>query len=185
MILACALAMASGCGTRPEAASAGPPVLAIMPCEIAGIAGAVECGTLQVAEDRAAPGREIPIYFVVARATVRPDADPGFFVTGGPGSAASDAARALSVELAALRAGRDFVFIDQRGTGRSAPLTCATAEGTPLLAPMFDRASAAACRDALEARADLRLYTTSEAIRDVDAVRLALGYERVALHGSS
>lgn len=92
----------------------------------------------------------------------------------------------MSQELAELRASRDFVFIDQLGTGRSAPLPCPERGGVQRrVSKMFDRAEAAMCREALEAGADLRFYGTSDAVLDADDVRRVLGYRRINLHGSS
>jgi pimeloyl-ACP methyl ester carboxylesterase len=42
-----------------------------------------------------------------------------------------------------------------------------------------------ACRERLAPDQDLAQYTTSVAVQDLDAVRAALGYERIALYGSS
>ena len=161
--------------------------LDLSPCEWRGVDGRVECGTLDVPEDRAHPSaRTLRIFFVVARATGEVGGDPIFFFVGGPGGAASAAAAAMSAELPELRASRDFVFIDQRGTGRSAPLPCAEAPGlSRRLKPMFDHAEVAACRDSLQKGADLRFYTTSDAALDTDDVRRVLGYRRINLHGSS
>jgi pimeloyl-ACP methyl ester carboxylesterase len=50
---------------------------------------------------------------------------------------------------------------------------------------MFDAAATSACRQMLSSQADLRFYTTSHAAHDVEAVRRALGYQRINLHGSS
>jgi pimeloyl-ACP methyl ester carboxylesterase len=41
------------------------------------------------------------------------------------------------------------------------------------------------CRDSLAARADLRAYTTPNAVADLEAVRAWLGYQRVSLYGVS
>ncbi len=107
-----------------------------------------------------------------------------FFMTGGPGSGATASARGLTREHAALAPTHDFVFMDQRGTGQSNPLACAVA-AAPGLPPMFSAEDAALCRKALEPSADLKAYTTSSAVADLEAVRRALGYERINLHGSS
>ena len=165
------------------AASQRPPTLA--PCEWQGIT--VECGTVDVPERAdAAGGRTLSIFFVIVRATEEAVDDPVFYFSGGPGTAASRSARGLAEEHAGLRRTRDFVFIDQRGTGRSAPLACDTPPGPArLLEPIFDRAETAACRAALDRSADLHHYTTADAARDVDAVRRALGYARINLIGTS
>src|SRR6185369_3833685 len=41
------------------------------------------------------------------------------------------------------------------------------------------------CRDELSKTSDLRQYTTSVAVKDLDAVRAALGYARINLYGQS
>ena len=172
----------------PGAAGLGQRApLQIAPCEWPGVGGTVECGTLEVPEDRARPGaRTIRIFFLVARATDDVAGAPVFFFTGGPGTGATEAAAGLSASLAGLRRDRDFVFIDQRGTGRSAPLACEESQGLRRrLMPMFDGAGAAACREALSDSADPRFYATTDASLDVEAVRRALGYPRLDLHGSS
>lgn len=164
-----------------------PTNLTLSPCSWPDVDGRVECGTIDVPENRNAPeARSIALFFVVARAKGTVSGPPVFFFTGGPGSAATRAAAGMATELAALRASRDFVFIDQRGTGRSAPLACPHPEDPGRrLRPMFTRAEAAACRAALEPGADLRFYTTSDAALDVEDVRRALGFRRIGLHGSS
>src|SRR5262249_24980646 len=47
----------------------------------------------------------------------------------------------------------------------------------------YDRV--AQCRDKLEKKADLALYTTSIAMDDLDDVRSALGYEKINIYGGS
>jgi pimeloyl-ACP methyl ester carboxylesterase len=180
------LALAAVAADRAWSEPSSAARLELAPCEWPNVTGRVECGTLHVQEDRERPdGRTIALFFVVARATAAPSAEPVYFFTGGPGTAASAAAAGLTGSLSALRETRDFVFIDQRGTGRSASLRCAPRTLARRMQPLFGREEAAACRDALGRGADLRLYTTADASRDVDDVRLALGHDRINLHGSS
>lgn len=187
--VAFAVALAAGCASdrnQPPAAEPRPaPVARLEPCEWQGIQ--VECGTLTVPEDHASPdGRAIDLFFVRVRATGEAVDDPVFYFSGGPGTSASRSARGLAEEQAPLRRTRDFVFLDQRGTGQSAPLRCETPPGPArLLGPIFDRGETQACRAALEGGADLRKYTTADAARDLDLVRRALGYERLNLIGTS
>ena len=86
------------------------------------------------------------------------------------------------------------MFIDQRGTGRSAPLKCADDDERAALLPLAERADEArrlprlrACRQALQALpyGDLRFFTTELASGDVDAVRHALGVPRLNAIGAS
>ena len=171
------------CLVRDEGGAAASP-LRLAPCSPPGIGGTAECGTLDVPENHARPGRTIALRLMVVRATHGAARGAVFFMTGGPGSAATASARGLTREHAALAPTHDFVFVDQRGTGQSNPLSCGASAG-PGLPPMFSANGAALCRKALESSTDLNAYTTSDAVADLEAARRALGYERINLHGSS
>jgi pimeloyl-ACP methyl ester carboxylesterase len=81
---------------------------------------------------------------------------------------------------------RDLIFVDQRGTGGSNPLTCPPPpEAADLMGRLFDLSRLAACRDQLARRADLRSYTTSITAGDYEAVLDALRYGQVNLWGVS
>jgi pimeloyl-ACP methyl ester carboxylesterase len=128
---------------------------------------------------------------VVPARTPKPAPDPLFVLAGGPGQSAVEFARALLPDLEFARAARDIVFVDQRGTGGSNPLRCSlggTFEDilrTVAIGVDADLPAVAKCRQELERRADLRLYTTSIAMDDLDDVRAALGYERINVFGAS
>ncbi|MDQ3421007.1 MAG: alpha/beta hydrolase [Acidobacteriota bacterium] len=158
--------------------------LRLAPCSVAGIERTTECGTLSVPENRERPGRAITLRMTVVRATQPAAREAVFFLTGGPGTAATASARGLTREHAALAATHDFVFVDQRGTGESNPLRCESPPD-PGLPPMFSADDAAICRQALEPTADLLAYTTADAAADLEAVRRALNYGPINLHGSS
>ncbi len=86
-----------------------------------------------------------------------------------------------------VRRDRDIVLVDQRGTGRSHRLDCHYAD-QDLLTDLDENQAGPdniKCRDDLSKSSDLRFYTTSIAVRDLDAVRVALGYERINLYGGS
>jgi len=78
------------------------------------------------------------------------------------------------------------VLVDQRGTGLSNVLNCDIPEEAwsdqDFSADTY-RSLAADCLAQLPG--DPRYYTTSVAVRDLDAVRVALGYERINLYGGS
>jgi pimeloyl-ACP methyl ester carboxylesterase len=116
--------------------------------------------------------------------------DPVFFFAGGPGQSAADLASLLGEgPLKKIRQERDLVFLDQRGTGGSNPLSCDLYEDDTdvrsYFEDMFPAKAVRACRERLEKVADLRQYTTSVAVDDLDHVRRALGYERINLYGGS
>lgn len=161
--------------------------LGLQPCSVAGVAEKLRCGTLDVAENRSAPGgRRIGLRVVVvpAREPVA-GAAPLFHLEGGPGVAATDMAALYANELGEYRRRRDVVLVDRRGTGGSNPLTCDWDARRSDLEKMYPAGGVAACRQKLEARADLTQYTTDAAADDLDDVRAALGYERVDLFGLS
>jgi pimeloyl-ACP methyl ester carboxylesterase len=94
--------------------------------------------------------------------------------------------------LGRLNNRRDLVFVDQRGTGRSAPLRCeADDQALRSLAEQLDSqvqlAQLSSCRERLMRlpHGDLRRYTTSIAMADIEAVRRALGAPVINLVGAS
>lgn len=165
------------------------PGATLTPCRIA-TTTAPECGTVSVPEDRGDPGRRsIALNVVVLRATSQPAApDPVFFVAGGPGTPSTVYATG---NFERLFPDRDLVLVDQRGTGASNPLICdnaadrAAVDVLSLADDAWDQTFFLKCLDRLQARADVRFYTTEEAARDLDAVREALGYDQINVMGVS
>jgi len=151
------------------------------------------CGVVKRPLDPAQPGgRQVDIHYAVIPALARNKLpDPVFFFAGGPGQSAIDLAGAIAGQLSRMSNRRDIVLVDQRGTGRSAPLQCADDDpARPLgqqLDPARQTAALLACRDALKALpyGDLRMFTTTLAVQDIDAVRAALGAERIDVMGVS
>lgn len=146
------------------------------------------CGQFQVAEDPADPdGAQISLNLAVIPAVSRnPAPDPLFFITGGPGQAATESYPQLSGAFERIRQKRDIVLVDQRGTGKSNPLTCsdvASEETGGEDDPEETTRQLQKCLAALNA--DPTLYTTSKATDDLDQVRSALGYEQINLYGVS
>jgi pimeloyl-ACP methyl ester carboxylesterase len=147
------------------------------------------CGTLPVLENRAAPdGRRITLRIVLLPARQQPAApDPVFFLAGGPGDAASVQWLNAGTLFAGLNDERDFVLVDQRGTGGSHRLEY---PALPVLTGLSAEEAAAAMQawraEALAGLdADPRYYTTAVAMDDLDEVRAALGYDRINLYGNS
>jgi pimeloyl-ACP methyl ester carboxylesterase len=80
------------------------------------------------------------------------------------------------------------VFVDQRGTGGSNPLNCDffnPADLRSYLGDYFPLADVRKCREQLETKANLKLYTTAIAMEDLDDVREALGYQQINIIGGS
>lgn len=184
-------ASAASAAAVPQAAA---PSLA--PCRITHLRQAAQCGVLRRPLDPARPtGTAIDIHYAVLAAQSRHKAaDPVFFFAGGPGQSAIDAAAHFAGQHGRLNQRRDLVFVDLRGTGRSAPLVCpddrADAPPQPLAAQFSAQARLArlaACRTALQALpyGALQFFTTTLAVADVEAVRQALGAPRVNAVGVS
>ncbi|QOY62749.1 alpha/beta fold hydrolase [Lysobacter sp. H21R4] len=167
------------------------------PCSLTsaegGTATEAHCGQLEVAEDPAHPdGRRISLNIAWLQPSNAGAPDPVFFLAGGPGQAATAHAAAVKRMLSAVGKQRDIILVDQRGTGRSHPLDCRGPDGAPLPLDVMAEQSQAdtltytrQCLQGLEGRADPRFYTTTDAVRDLDAVRAALGVEKINLVGVS
>ena len=190
--LGLALALsAAGCLSK-QAMSEDTPVMTpfrrtLEPCEIRGATAEALCGSYEVWEDRAAQsGRKLALNLVLIPArAAEPSADAFFFLHGGPGAAATSAARSMLRSLPGIHATRDMVFVDQRGTGSSNPLECDLSGASGIAGFLSSVEKVRRCRDKLSKRADLRLYTTPIAMDDLDEIRGALGYEKVNLYGGS
>ncbi|MBX9599709.1 MAG: alpha/beta fold hydrolase [Bryobacteraceae bacterium] len=126
---------------------------------------------------------------VLAALDPQPEPDPLFAFAGGPGQAAGDGAAGDAQRFAAIRGKRDIVLIDQRGTGRSNPLPCDLGSPQQIMDAFaggsFHMDVVKRCLEKLQAKADLRYYTTPLAVDDADEVRAWLGYDKVNTYGGS
>ena len=197
-------------GAVPAAASSAPPLKPLPPrhwqlgtlnltsCELpqrnSGATTAAWCTDFDVAEDPAQPGgRHIRLHLAVLRSdAANPDADIVVMLAGGPGEAATEAFAFRSMYGGVLKR-HNVLLLDQRGTGGSNPLSCASVEkelrdrGPVSEAPSPDemRKIVAACLAEVQKKADPRFYTTTLAVGDLEQVRLALGAPRFDLYGGS
>jgi pimeloyl-ACP methyl ester carboxylesterase len=168
----------------------GTADLHLQPCELRGSQGfgriQAYCGRLPVPADRARPDAGSLDLFVARVPALKPNpaADALALINGGPGASAVDLYVDMPGAFAAVLLERDILLVDQRGTGRSAPLTCALDEQPP---PELDlaRVAAATRRCLATLSADPRPFTTSVAVEDLEAVRRALGYPQLNLYGVS
>lgn len=164
------------------------------PCTLASRGGNApvnaQCGHLEVPENRAAPGgRRISL----AIAWVSPDAgdaeaDPVFLLAGGPGQSARESYPEAAGAFDDVLKHRNVILLDQRGTGESNPLAC---QSDPDESEAFDPSpeeaanQTRACLETLSKTADVRHYTTTDAVADLDEVRRAIGAEQINLVGIS
>lgn len=204
--IACALTwglLLAGCdATSPDASAEGTGNrygdIVFNPCSLdtagTGRSISAQCAKFTVAEDRQRPdGREIALN--VAWLPVENGGaidDPVFFLAGGPGQAATEHAVAVDAMLAEVRKQRDIILVDQRGTGGSNPLECGDVDEAAMEAQVaelgIEQATvrfARECAGALRDQADPRFYTTAQAVADLEAVRAALGVDKINLVGVS
>jgi pimeloyl-ACP methyl ester carboxylesterase len=198
-----ALLLLAACQATPDAPPEGAErqygTLTFKPCTLTSAQASnnveAECATLQVPENPEAPdGRKIALNIALLDTANEGEGkqDPVFFLAGGPGQSATQVVAIINQSLRDVRKKRDIILVDQRGTGKSNPLSCVDADGKEL---SFDENAAATpeviaefatrCAAAVAERADTRFYTTTQAIGDLDAVRAALGVDKINLVGGS
>jgi pimeloyl-ACP methyl ester carboxylesterase len=182
----------AGCTLETETQQANKaPKIAMIDCQLASPGSVVRlaamCGHIKVYEDRAAnTGKQITLNLAIIPAVSRnPEPDPLFFLTGGPGQAATESYPLLSSAFERIHQKRDIILVDQRGTGKSNPLTCTGIENIDFDAT--DKQELAnrlkECLSQLDANP--ALYTTTNAMQDLDQVRDTLGYQQINIYGVS
>jgi pimeloyl-ACP methyl ester carboxylesterase len=102
-------------------------------------------------------------------------------LAGGPGQAADPFASDFAELLGPIIATRDLIVFDQRGTGDSHPLKCRAFSKPSANEP----AGHAITRCANELGSARGFFTTAQSVADIEAIRVAGGYEKVILYGTS
>lgn len=165
--------------------------LELLPCElgkhgaIPGASVAAYCTAFEVPEDWDHPsGRHITLNVAIVKVHAsQPTSDPVVFLDGGPGGAATEDFPLVAGAFDALLQRHDVILIDQRGTGGSNALSCGK---PPEDDAPTDRAQALRdCVRLVETHADPRFYRTTDAVRDLEAVRQALNVRTLNLIGVS
>jgi pimeloyl-ACP methyl ester carboxylesterase len=145
------------------------------------------CGTLTRPLD---PSEEVPGEIelrvaVVPALNLTPETDPLVPIAGGPGQGSVQFYSSYRWAFEDIRRNRDILLIDQRGTGESATMDCEFDDdmvdgeySIELTVEYTER-----CLDELPY--DPRFFTTSVAVTDIEAVRVALGYPSLNLYGVS
>ncbi|WP_067183241.1 alpha/beta hydrolase [Microtetraspora niveoalba] len=167
-------------------------------------AGQVECGTLRVPLDYAVPqGQQISLALNRVKGTAPRDGNHlGVLLVnpGGPGASGRSLARFVATSLPADVAARyDVIGFDPRGVGASEPALSCVDPGRFFAPPRLDnvprdageeRALVARAREYADACGNrwawfLPHLTTENSARDMDAIRSALGEDRISYLGYS
>ena len=172
-------ALAATCALLLGGLALGTAARADTPCP-----NGARCGSLTVALDRANPSAgtiDIAYELLPRTDTSRPALGTIVPNPGGPGNSTT-AFAAYEPAFAPLRARRDLLLIDARGTGRSGALSCPSlAAHDPL---SVDKTTLGAlCAGDLGARAGL--YGSAAIADDIEAVRATLKVDKLDLWGDS
>lgn len=179
---------------RPTPTTPGPPptptptpeLVRWAPCD----SGGLECATLDVPVDHAAPSGTTPIG-LRKRPADNPASRIGTLVVVPGGSLApTDSIESYAALLGPqVRERFDILAVDPRGTGRSGGAICSAGVASARFAPVTDdevdarRAADDAIRIGCAASASplLRHLSTADTARDLDAVRAALRQEALSV----
>jgi pimeloyl-ACP methyl ester carboxylesterase len=174
----------------PAGAKAGD--LTLHPCTYATEAGATpaDCGTLVVPENRSDPD-SLLIAVPVTRIRAESDhpSEPLLYLEGGPGIT-----NMVFPQASRFAHDRDVVLVGYRGVDGSVRLDCpevdsALRHSTEFLSEKSFRAygdALRACADRLtDQGVDLAGYGLAQQVDDLEAARVALGYDRIDLLSQS
>lgn len=107
-------------------------------------------------------------------------------LAGGPGQAADPLAQYLAKAIGPALTTRDLLVYDQRGTGHSRPLHCSALEDVGTLESGGETAEAGLGRSCAQQLGPTRAaFTSEESVQDIEAIRVALGYSKLVLYGTS
>src|SRR5436189_2526954 len=173
------IALCAALGASPGAPAAART--AFVPCGLFGL----ECTTVTVPLDRsgATPGT-VSLHVEELPAPGKPRGVL-FFVAGGPGQASAGTFQlgANAIDWRDQFPGYTLVAFDNRGTGKSGVLRCPELQADPFASGARAQALTAKC--ATEIGPGRAFYSTRDHADDIDAVRQALGVDKIALSGTS
>jgi pimeloyl-ACP methyl ester carboxylesterase len=148
---------------------------------------AARCGLLKEPEDRTQRGgATIDLSVAVVPAlNRRAAAPPLFLLAGGPGQGATAMYTSYAAAFGRVNRNRDIVLVDQRGTGKSSPLSCDYPDDWQPPGDLMPalRQATLACLKKYGDR--VRFYTSGAAVADLAAVREALKVAAIDLYAVS
>jgi pimeloyl-ACP methyl ester carboxylesterase len=171
-----AILVVAGALLGPQLAGAAVP-LQLADC---GLGDGFQCGRLYVPTDWSNPSSpQIGLYVERKQGVIQPARTALIALAGGPGQSATPFAESFAQVLAPALGTHDLVVYDQRGTGRSGYLSCPRAERNATTNNEFT----SQCATELgPTRVD---YSTRDTVDDIEAIRQALGVDKVAIFGVS
>ncbi len=162
-----------------------------------------ECGLLTVPQHHDRPeGEELQLAVAIIKSTAaHPEPDPLVLLQGGPGGSGiaffASLANSQTLGSAAVRANRDLIILEQRGTLYSHPqLRCPEVRAgmelqfqnphlsTAELSEHYQQ-SLQECRQRLVRTVDLTAYNSIENAADIATLAQVLGYPQINLYGVS
>jgi len=155
-----------------------------------GFADPVYEGYIDVYENRITNnGKKISLYVIIVPAVAKTNNAPLFIIDGGPGVSATAGADFFAMKDNPYRQNRDIVIVDVRGTGKSNPLMCPSLQLKETLQQQFDEmypvTAVKECYNQLSKQNDLTQYHTTNIVKDLEEVRIKLGYKKISLFGLS
>ena len=145
------------------------------------------CGTLvrPLDPEGLVPGEISLRVAVVSALNLSPLRDPLVPIAGGPGQGSVEFYTSYSHGFETVRRNRDILLVDQRGTGESSRMDCPVDDD--LVEGQYSaELTIEYTRECLEQLPfDPRFFTTSVAVTDLEAVRVALDYPSLNLYGVS
>jgi len=148
-----------------------------------------QCATLVVPLDYDSPtGATIELNVAKLESNSNnPKADAFTMLAGGPGQSATESFPSVAHAFRHIRADRDIILIDQRGTGSSHKLDCPSDENEDEQSLLFDKAKTEAasisCRKQLDV--DPHFFSTSVAVKDLELLREKLAIPQWNIYGVS
>ncbi len=154
-------------------------------CHLPGHDKPLRCLSVSVPRDYQDPAAgELVLHVTVAPAfREHAKADPLFVLAGGPGQSGSSIVYLLEAAFQRIRATRDIVFIDQRGTGKSGRLICDSLMRTETTDPAQLEQLMRDCFQSL--KVNFAHYNTDASVQDLERVREVLGAAQVNVWGGS
>lgn len=159
-------------------------------CYLKGISDRLQCGKLSMPENPdSVQGKKIDVHFAILPAVKNTHPQEAMLaIAGGPGQSAIDNAALFDKILSEVRENRDVLLIDQRGTGRSNLLSCDEQNLNALSYNDDDIdmvAETQKCLNSIHDESDITQYTSDIALKDFDAIRAHLGYQKLHVYGVS